>query len=99
MRFESSLRRHFFDFIVGHHVSTELLDKLLPIVLVPTVEKAVEAQHSLIHRQATTQCVSGPYVRNSLRLSVTKDITKNGNTTRLAFYRSFEDAKVSKKGI
>ena len=96
---ESPLRRHLLDFIAGDPLSAELLDELLPLALVPIVERAVEAQHSLIHRQTATRCVSGPYVSNSLRLGVTKDMLKKGKKTRLAFYRSFEDAKVSTKVI
>ena len=96
---ESPLRRHLLDFIAGDPLSAELLDELLPLALVPIVERAVEAQHSLIHRQAATRRVSGPYVSNSLRLGVTKDMLKKGKKTRLAFYRSFEDAKVSTKVI
>ena len=66
---ESPLRRHLLDFIAGDPLSADLLDELLPLALVPIVERAVEAQHSLIHRQAATRRVSGPYVSNSLRLA------------------------------
>ena len=96
---ESPLRRHLLDFIAGDPLSAELLDELLPLTLVPIVERAVEGKHSLIHRQASCRRVSGPCVSNSLRLGATKDMLKKGKKTRLAFYRSFEDAKVSTKVI
>ena len=71
----------------------ELLERVGPWAFAPVVERTIETEHAIVHRQVACRKVGGPYVANVLRMGQTKTRVKECPPKRKLLEDCFDKAR------